>query len=49
MNAREGLTLILCIIAIALVIAAFNEETFRAWNYGNAAVVSAVLALVVKR
>jgi uncharacterized membrane protein YgcG len=46
---RDGLVIILVVIAVALMVAAFGEETFRAWNLGQAAVVSAVLALVVKR
>jgi hypothetical protein len=46
---RGWLVYLLCAVAVILTIAAFSEETFRAWNYGNAAVVSAVLALVVKR
>lgn len=40
---------IFAIAAVVLILAAFSESTFRAWNFGQAAVVSAVLALVVKR
>jgi hypothetical protein len=46
---RGWIVVILCIAAIAFSVAAFQEETFRAWNFGQAAIVSAVLALVVKR
>lgn len=46
---RNWIAGILCVIAVFFIAAAFQEETFRAWNFGQAAVVSAVLALVVKQ
>ena len=46
---RLALMYTFCIVAIVLIVAAIEEETFRAWNLGQAAIVSAVLALVVKQ
>ena len=38
---------ILCALALAFLRLAFGEQTFRAWTYGQAAVVCLLLALVL--
>lgn len=41
------LALLLLSVAILLMVVAFSDETFRAWNFGQAAVLAGIGALVV--
>lgn len=43
----NGVVILCLVVGGGLLYGAFGEETFRAWNYGQAAIAVLVVALIV--